>query len=121
MKIDELATALKPKVIDHTLPVIDLKPETPITRPDRLIECPAPYSICYPHTPGNRSFRERQSQAQLDAALEAMDATDDEARAAAPVAGEARFDHLTFDPFNGIFRRRSSTSRHTAHLGGVEL
>jgi hypothetical protein len=105
MKIEELAAQLKPKTNDPKVVIKDgevvgeQRPLGPTIRPDRLLG-PAPFSMCFPHT--GRSLRERHTQAAIDEALEGMDQ-------------ESRFDALLFNPVTHRF------SRHTNHLGGVEL
>lgn len=103
MKIDELASKLRPTT---AVKEGEVRPQ-PETRPERLIG-PVPFSICFPHT-SRRSQAERDTQAALDAALEDMDR-------------DASFSAISFDPFNGTFkRRRQHGPRCDSHLGGVEL
>lgn len=106
MKIEELAAQLKPKTNDPSKVVIkdgevvgEQTPLGPTTRPDRLLG-PAPFSLCFPHT--SHSVRQHATQRAIDEALEGMDQ-------------ETRFDALLFNPVTHRF------SRHTNHLGGVEL
>lgn len=114
MKIDELATTLKPKgEVKEGVIVPEMTPLGPVTRPDRLLS-PSPLTICFPHTPGNRSFRHRSSQAALDDALEAMEKEDREGK----VGG---FDGLFYDPVARTYRRFLSARRPDAHLGAIEL
>lgn len=105
MKIEELAAQLKPKTTDSKVVIKDGEvvaeqtPLGPVTRPDRLLG-PAPFSLCFPHT--SHSVRQHATQRAIDEALEGMDQ-------------ESRFDALLFNPVTHRF------SRHTNHLGGVEL
>lgn len=100
MKIEELAALLKPKNNDPSKvkegEVVEQAPLGPVTRQDRMLG-PAPFSICFPHSP-----HQRHTQLAIEEALEGMDR-------------ESRFDTLTFDPSTRRF------NKHTAHMGAVEL